>query len=166
MEQDVTSLFRHYDACPYVPAFWSSLGLWGHLRPALPASAATLMALISVKCTPKQNAALVDLKHKIGLLIYFIIDSSFLFFPFLSIIYLHNYLIIYCHINLYISSTGNVSLCDLVAEKNCNFMLDSPAEQIPFLNLHNSSNEKVLELLSIGGSLITGLGLIIGKKKN
>lgn len=43
------------------------------------ASAAILMALISVKCTPKQNAALVGLKHKIGLLKYFIIDSSFLF---------------------------------------------------------------------------------------
>lgn len=45
-------------------------------------------------------------------------------------------------------------------------MLGSPAEQIPFLNLHNSNNKKVLELLSIGGSLITGLGLIITKKKN
>lgn len=49
---------------------------------------------------------------------------------------------------------------------SCNFMLDSPAEQIPSLSLHNSSNKKVMELLSIGGSLITGLGLIMSKKKH
>lgn len=46
------------------------------------ASAAILMALMSVKCTPKQNVALVDLKDKIGLLIYILLLTAHFFFPF------------------------------------------------------------------------------------